>query len=251
MNPIVRFFNAIADMIGDIGRALGRKRSTADLLDETAEGIRDSFGDQYENAKSAAGQLQVTDDMLAKAQSTARTARANADRAAKASEKMTGDKLKQEQINIVRLKQMAIRAETVVNGMTVRIERAKLLQQRTEGNISEQALKNQLKELEIRSDYAEEQMARALESIYDSQLRANGNLPSDRKYKDHSAEIRQRSQKAMGRADSAGRIVEQVLGSKELATELTAEEEEILSQAYADAGAKRPEAEAASEKSAS
>lgn len=250
MNGFVRFFNAIANFFGDIGRAMFRGRSTDDLVDETVESMHRGFSRSYEEAKSAGGQIEITEDMLANAQSAAKTASLNAARAVRDATKMVAGspELAVQNQKIVRMKQMEQQATRVAEGMAAAIARAKQLQQFTEGKVALGAVDMQLRESVVRTNSAMETLYGTLERVTDSQLRAAGYL-QDEKFTDHSAEVSRRARKAEGRYKASSRVAGQILAS-ETSTELSADEQAILAEAYRSAGAIMPGAEQASEKSA-
>jgi hypothetical protein len=161
---------------------------------------------------------------------------------------MSGQELQIQQSKIVRLQQMATHAAEVVVTMEATIERAKVTQTLVEGKVAMAAADMQLRETMARTDVAMEKLYGTVEMITDSQLRAAGYL-QDRRVKDHSGELSRRASKARGRAESAQRVTNQVVGSS-FNEVLTDDEQETLRAAYEAAGATLPE-QAASEKAAS
>lgn len=252
LKALGNLFQVFVNAINDLARALTGGRSTDALVNETVESLHDNFGRSYEAAKSAGGQIEITEDMLANAQSSANTARLNAERAVKAATKMTAGspELAIQNQKIVRMKQMEQQTTKVAEGMAAAIVRAKQLQLFTEGKVAVGAIDMQLRETVARTNAAMETLYGTLESVTDGQLRAAGYL-QDQKVADHSAEISRRAKKAEGRYKASSRVAEQILGSQS-STELSADEEEILAEAYRSAGAKMPVAEQTpTEKSAS
>lgn len=249
-NPIVNVINAIASWVDDFARLIANGRSSDALLAETIDSMHASFGQSYEATKDAAGQIQVSLDSLAQAKSTQKVAHANVNRAVRDAQSLSGNDLQIQQAKIVGLQKLATNTDEVVAAMEATIERAKHTQTLVEGRVAVEATNMQLRETTARLNVAMEKMFGTVERVNDSQLRAAGYL-DNKQVKDHSSELSRRAAQAQGRAESSGRMVEQIVGNP-FANSLSEDEQEILAAAYQAAGKTLPAAEQKqTEKSAS
>lgn len=245
----MNLLNALIGLLNDFGRAIFRRRSTDNLVDETTDSMRKSWGNSYSEAKSAGGQIEITEGLLAEAKSSAGVAHANLSRATKASAKLTGEALKRKQKEILRLKELAVRADEVVEAMETGVATARELQEVTEGGVADFAMEIKLKEAENRNNAAMEKLYGIMENVYDSQLSAAGALKNAR-YTDHSREISDRMRKQKGETQAAERMARQVLGRSKTEEDLTDEELALLDEVYAEEGVTRPETAETTETSA-
>ena len=249
-NPIVNIFNALGSWLDDFARLIRNGRSSDALLDETIDSMHSAFGQSYEATKDAAGQIEISLNGLAQAKSAAKTAHANVNRAVRDAQSLTGQELQIQQTKIVGLSKIATNTDEVIVAMEATIERARKTQNLVEGRVAVEATNMQLRETQARMAVAMEKLFGTVERVNDSQLRAAGYMDNKR-VKDHFGELGRRAAQARGRADSSGRMVEQIVGNP-FAKSLSDDEQEILAAAYQAAGKTLPAAEQAqTEKSAS
>ena len=153
-NPIVNLFNAVGSWLDDLSRSVRNGRSTDALLDETVNSMHEAFGQSYEETRAAGGQIAVTENSLAAAQSAAKTASLNVNRAVRDAKNMTGQELQIQQAKIVRLQQMAQHMNEAATAMEAMITRAKQLQVLTEGKVAVSAMDMKLRESAATTDAA-------------------------------------------------------------------------------------------------
>lgn len=249
-NPIVNIFNALGSWLDDFARLIRNGRSSDALLDETISSMHEAFGQSYEATKDAAGHIEISLNGLAQAKSAAKTAHANVNRAVRDAQSLTGQELQIQQAKIVGLSKIATNTDEVILAMEATIERARKTQNIVEGRVAVEATNMQLRETTARMNVAMEKLFGSMELVDDSQLRAAGYMNDNKRIKDHTSELGRRAARAQGRADSAGRMVEQIVGNP-FANSLSNDEQEILAAAYQAAGKTLPESQTQAEKSAS